>query len=66
MLIPRRRISTDLASCIPRHPEWNMETSEKLTGEQLEIIAKCEQRLGYEFRDKKFLFEALTHASGTG
>ncbi len=40
-----------------------METSENLTDEQLDMIASCEQRLGYEFRDKRFLYEALTHAS---
>jgi ribonuclease-3 len=27
-------------------------------------IERCEQRLGYEFRDKQFLEAALTHASG--
>jgi ribonuclease-3 len=40
-----------------------METSEPLTDDQLEIIARCEARLGYQFRDKAFLYEALTHAS---
>jgi ribonuclease-3 len=40
-----------------------METSDQLTDEQLETISRCEQRLGYEFDDKQYLFEALTHAS---
>ncbi len=40
-----------------------MASSESLTGSQLEIIERCESRLGYQFRDKTFLYEALTHAS---
>ena len=40
-----------------------MDTSEPLTDDQLELIARCEIRLGYQFRDKSFLYEALTHAS---
>ena len=40
-----------------------METSEPLTDDQLEIILRCEQQLNYEFCDKSYLYEALTHAS---
>jgi ribonuclease-3 len=32
--------------------------------EQLADLAKCEHRIGYEFRDKALLVSALTHASG--
>ncbi len=40
-----------------------MDTSEPLTDEQLDILARCESRLGFEFADKTWLYEALTHAS---
>ena len=34
-----------------------------LTEEQLEAVSLCEECLGYEFRNKRFIFEAITHAS---
>jgi ribonuclease-3 len=40
-----------------------METSETWTDDQLAVIANCETQLGYQFRDKRILFEALTHSS---
>ena len=40
-----------------------MKNVQTLTDRQLEVIDRCEDRLGYQFTNKKFLFEALTHAS---
>ena len=40
-----------------------MAASDSLTDSQMEIIVRCETQLGYQFRDKTFLYEALTHAS---
>ena len=37
--------------------------SNPLSADQLEWISKCEKRLGYEFSNKHFLSEAITHAS---
>lgn len=34
-----------------------------LTEEQLEAVSLCEQCLGYEFQNKSYVFEAITHAS---
>ena len=34
-----------------------------LTPEELAAMARCEQHLGYEFQNKRFLYEATTHAS---
>ncbi len=38
---------------------------DRLTDEQLAALAACEARLGYQFRDKEILFEAMTHSSFT-
>src|SRR5471030_767875 len=35
-----------------------------LTDAQLPGLARCERRIGYDFRDKSLLTAALTHASG--
>ncbi len=37
--------------------------STPLTPEELDSISLCEQNLGYVFKNKLFLFEAITHAS---
>lgn len=34
-----------------------------LSATDLEAVAMCEQNLGYKFKNKRFLFEAITHAS---
>jgi ribonuclease-3 len=44
-------------------PENHSEPSSPLTTEELETLAKCEEHLGYSFKDKRYLFEAVTHAS---
>ena len=40
------------------------ETLSDLDPEMLTKLESCEERLGYNFSDKKLLREALTHASG--
>jgi len=37
--------------------------SPPLSPEELDAISRCEQNLGYVFKNKRFLFEAITHAS---
>ena len=32
---------------------------------ELELLARCEARLGYSFSDRKLLYEAITHASSS-
>lgn len=41
----------------------NLETPSPLSREQLQLVASCEADLGYEFTNKWYLFEAITHAS---
>jgi len=40
-----------------------MAESVSFSAEQEELLQKCEQQLGYRFRDQRFLYEALTHSS---
>lgn len=42
---------------------FNQDSSYTLSREELDAIARCEKNLGYEFTNKLFLFEAITHAS---
>src|SRR5438876_7100976 len=42
-------------------PEAGLEEASALPGD---VVARCERRVGYTFRDKKLLRAALTHASG--
>ena len=35
-----------------------------LNREQRELVARCQDRLGYQFVDITLLYEALTHSSG--
>ena len=39
--------------------------ADRLNSEQLVALAACEARLGYQFRNKSILFEAMTHSSFT-
>jgi ribonuclease-3 len=39
------------------------DSSPPFTPEELDAISRCEQNLGYVFKNKRFLFEAITHAS---
>lgn len=39
------------------------ESSDGLGPDELESVARCESNLGYQFQNKSFLFEAITHAS---
>ncbi len=41
----------------------NSESTHPLSTEELEALVKCEQHLGYTFKNKGYLFEAITHAS---
>jgi ribonuclease-3 len=40
-----------------------MSESISFSPEQAALLDKCEQQLGYRFRDRRFLYEALTHSS---
>ncbi|MFT5304429.1 MAG: ribonuclease-3 [Mariniblastus sp.] len=44
-------------------PEKYSDLSSPLSEEELEAIAICESHLGYSFNNKRYLFEAITHAS---
>lgn len=39
------------------------QSTDGLSTDELESIALCESNLGYQFKNKHFLFEAITHAS---
>lgn len=38
-------------------------SSSELTESQLQSVLACEQLLGYQFKDRRYLYEAITHAS---
>ena len=40
-----------------------MDWSVDLTTSQVDSVRKCESHLGYEFKNKQFLYHAITHAS---
>lgn len=39
------------------------DSSPTFSPEELDAISRCEQNLGYVFKNKRYLFEAITHAS---
>lgn len=41
----------------------NQENPKPLSAAELKSVERCEKALGYQFSNKRFLFEAITHAS---
>jgi ribonuclease-3 len=46
------------------HSETELLSADPVAPEEEDILARCERRLGYTFKDKAILKSALTHASG--